>query len=50
MESYSLIKYKYETGIYSLRRMCQLVDMQWINKNDFHSITGYNYMAIKNRE
>lgn len=50
METYFVIKYKYEMGVYSLEKMCELVDLKWINENDFHDITGYNYKAIKNRE
>lgn len=50
MESFYLIKNKYEMGVYSLENMCDFVDMGYINENDFHSITGYNYQVIKNKE
>lgn len=49
-ESYDLIKYKFEMGVYSLEQMCEFVEKGWITEHDFHFITTYNYKAIKNRE
>jgi len=46
-ESYHLIKYKFDMGIYSLEQMCEFVEKEWITENEFHFITAYNYKAIK---
>lgn len=46
-ESYDLIKYKFEMGVYSLEQMCEFVEKEWITEHDFHFITTYNYKAIK---
>ena len=46
-ESYNLIRYKYEIGIYSLKEMIELVDLGWITKKQFHQITSYSYDGVK---
>lgn len=46
-ESFHLIKYKFEMGVYSLKQMCEFVEKEWITENEFHF---YNYKTIKNRE
>ena len=47
MESYDLIKYKFEMGVYSLEQMCEFVEQNLITEKDFHYITSYNYQGIK---
>lgn len=47
MESYNLIKYKFEMGVYSLEQMCSFVEKKIITEEDFHYITSYNYQGIK---
>lgn len=46
MENFSLIKYKWEYGIYSLDKMISLVQQNQINKKDFFTITGYNFDGL----
>lgn len=48
-EDYYIIKYKYEMGVYSLKEMCNFVELNWITEDNFHSITSYNYKAIKEK-
>lgn len=47
MESFNLIKYKYEMGVYTLKQMCEFVEKNYISKDEFHWITDYNYDGIK---
>lgn len=47
MESYDLIKYKFEMGVYSLEQMYEFVEQNLITGYDFHYITSYNYQGIK---
>jgi hypothetical protein len=47
-ENYHLIEYKFNTGIYSLEKMCEFVQNHNISEEDFHFITSYNYKAINN--
>lgn len=47
MESYDLIKYKFEMGVYSLEQMCEFVEQNLIIEYNFHCITSYNYQGIK---
>lgn len=49
-ETYHLIKYKFNKGVYSLEQMCEFVEDGLITEEEFHFITDYNYQAIKNRE
>ena len=46
-ESYNLIRYKYEIGVYSLLKMLELVEIGWITKEQFHQITSYSYEGVK---
>lgn len=48
-DNYDLVKYKFETGIYTLESLCDFVDKHLISEEDFHYITSYNYQAIKNK-
>ena len=47
MESYSLIKYKWQHGIYNLKKMIELVQTYELNEEQFFDITRYNYDIIK---
>jgi hypothetical protein len=49
MESYDLIKYKFEMGVYSLKEMCNFVKEHKITEQDFHYITSYDYKGIKEK-
>ena len=42
--SYSLIKYYFETGSYSLEDVAAYVDMGIITEEEFHMITGRSYI------
>ena len=44
----TLIKYKWQTGVYKIQDMLKLVDNETISKQDFFKITRYNYDGIKN--
>lgn len=46
-ESYNLIKYKFEMGVYSLDEMIKFVEDNQITKDEFKYITSYNYYGIK---
>lgn len=46
-ESYNLIKYKFDMGVYSLEKMIELVKESQIDEKDFKWITSYNYNEIK---
>jgi len=48
-ESYYLIKYKYEHGVYTLQEMHRFVELGWITPTQFHEITTYSYEGTKNR-
>ena len=43
----TLIKYKWQTGVYKIQDMLKLVDDETISKQDFFKITRYNYNGIK---
>lgn len=43
----TLIKYKWQTGVYKIQDMLKLVENGTINKQDFFEITRYNYNGIK---
>lgn len=45
--SYDLIKYLYEVGALSLNDTAKQVDLKNITEEQFHSITTYDYQAIK---
>lgn len=46
--SYDLIKYYFEVGVYDLTDMVKCVEKNYITKEQFHSITGYDYNGLKN--
>ncbi len=48
-ESFNLIKFKYDNGVYSLRNMIEFVEKQWITAEQFHFITSYSYEGVKNK-
>ena len=39
----NLIRYKWETGVYGLKEMNQLVEQNVITKEQFFDITRYHY-------
>lgn len=47
MESYTLIKYKWDRGVYDLEKMKQLVQKNEITKEEFFEITRYTYIYEK---
>ena len=47
MADLSLIKFYYNTGVYSLNELYILVITNEITKEDFHEITGLNFDGIK---
>lgn len=46
-ESYNLIKYKFEMGVYPIDKMIELVKDNQIIEDEFKFITSYNYKGIK---
>lgn len=44
-----MLKYFYEMGVYSVEEMIKYVDDEIITEQEFHEITGYSYIGIKNR-
>lgn len=48
-ESLSLIKHKWEQGIYDLWRMSLLVELKIITEQDFFEITRFNYKEISKK-
>lgn len=46
-ESFNLIKYKFEMGVYSLEQMIKFVENSQITEEEFKFITSYNYKGIK---
>jgi hypothetical protein len=47
IDSFSLMKYKYEEGVYSLEDMCDFLEKGYLNEIEFHLITGYQYKGVK---
>lgn len=47
IDSYTLMKYKYEEGVYSIEDMCDFVEKGYINEIEFHLITSLTYRGIK---
>ena len=47
METIEEIRCKYDHGIYDLRYVFDLVGTLVITKEQFHSITSYNYDGLK---
>lgn len=46
-ESYCIIKYKYDMGVYTLKQIMDFVEKGLLSENDFHIITSYDYQGIK---
>lgn len=46
MESFEMIKYKWEHGIYDITHMINLVIFEEINKEQFFEITRFNYDGL----
>ncbi len=47
MQSFNIIKYKYEHGVYDINYMLKLVDIKDIDQKDFKEITGMSYIGLK---
>ena len=45
-ESEQIIKFKYESGVYSLKYVFILAEMNLITKDQFRYITGYDYEGL----
>ena len=43
MNTYNMIKYFFETGVYEVKDVLDFVEKQDITEDEFHFITGYNY-------
>ena len=46
-ENEHIIKFKYDSGIYSLKYVFILVELGTITKEQFHYITTYDYDGVK---
>ena len=46
MESKDTIQYKWQSGVYDLKNMVQLVKNGIINKDQFFYITRYNFNGV----
>ena len=46
MESFDIIKYKWQSGVYGLKEMIDLVNTNTITQEQFSIITGYDYYGI----
>ena len=46
MEDISLIRYKWEQGVYGLKEMVNLVRKNVINEEEFFDITRYVYSGV----
>ncbi len=46
MESYTLIKYKWEMGVYDLKKMKEFVQKNILTKQQFFQITRYVYDKV----
>ena len=42
-----LIKYYYQTGVYDMKKMVQLVKLNQLTEQQFKNITTYNYKYYK---
>ena len=45
--TYTLIQYKYEHGVYTIKDMIDFVDKGIITEEEFHSITRLYYDGVK---
>lgn len=45
--SYNLIEHMYHSGVYNIKDVIAYVETGNITKEEFHSITGYNYNGVK---
>jgi len=46
-EDFYVIKYKYDSRVYSLKYIFDLTTNRQLTKEEFHLITTYNYEGIK---
>lgn len=47
MDSFDILKYKWDCGIYSLKDMLNFVENGHISEEIFNNITRYNYKGVK---
>ena len=45
--NYDLIKYFYESGVFSVKEVANYVDIGELTEEEFHQITGYNFQGLK---
>ena len=48
MDTYVIIQYKWQHGIYELKDMIQFVENKILSKQQFFEITRFNYDGVKN--
>ena len=49
-ESFFIVRYRYEMGVYSLQQMIEFVDKQWITRKQFKEITSYSYEGLTDKK
>ena len=47
MENLTILQYKWDTGVYGLEELSELVQSKEITEKDFFEITRYNYKSIQ---
>lgn len=47
MENLAILQYKWDTGVYGLKELSELVQLKEITEKDFFEITRYNYKSIQ---
>lgn len=47
MDTYIIIQYKWQHGVYGLEDMMQFVENKILSKQQFFEITRYNYDGVK---
>lgn len=46
MDTYNIIVYKWEHGVFSIEDMIRMVDSKILSKEQFFEITRYNYDGV----
>lgn len=47
MQSFNVIRYKYQHGVYDIDYMMKIVEQNEIDQKDFKEITGMSYLGLK---
>ena len=47
MDTYMIIQYKWQHGVYELEDMIQFIENKILSKQQFFEITRYNYDGVK---